>query len=161
MLKRSRSASVQFNTPSSFLLFFFFFFFSFLVNALFCFCASFSCSLFGQHAVSFLFSIPLFSPASPFLFSSMLPFFFSPKPFCFSPKPFCSAHTTVSASFCFVLAFFLFVGSVFQRTFFSVSAFYFFSFSTCLFVQFSATLFFCACLLLNFLPTSKAKKYSL
>ena len=64
MLKRSRSASVQFSTPSSFLLLFFFF--SFLVNAL-----SASAPLF-----LFSFGAPLFASESlPFLQPSLFLFF--------------------------------------------------------------------------------------
>ena len=108
--------------------------------------------------------------------------FFQPKMFLLQPKTFfSSAHTTVSASFCFVSAFFLFVGSIFSAPFLFVQRLLFFFFFQCL-ILFSldvllfifqpktffnpssaqdtfssAPLFFCACLLLSFLPTSKAK----
>ena len=62
MLKRSRSASIQFSTPSSFLLLFFFF--SFLVSALFCssplFLFSFSALLSASASLTFLCSSFLF-----------------------------------------------------------------------------------------------------
>ena len=89
MLKRSRSASVQFNTPSSFLLLFF------LFQHLFFFLLLFSAPLFFsfQHLLLFLFFLPFFS----FQFTCAL--FFSPKTFfstqnnsLFSPKTFFSAQ---------------------------------------------------------------------
>ena len=81
MLKRSCSASVQFSTPSSFLLLFFFF--SFLVSALFCFSPLFS----FQFRRSLLLQRPSFSPAIFFFSLGVLPFIYQPK-ILFQPKRF-------------------------------------------------------------------------
>ena len=133
----------------------FFLFQPFLVSA-----SPFSASPFFSFLPTFLFFsvhlCPFFQPKT--ILSSAQKHFFQPKTFFqFSPKPFfqfrtfllqpktffSSAHTTVSASFCFVSAFFLFVGSVFSTPF--------------LFVQRLLFFFLFQCLILFFLPTSKAK----
>ena len=82
MLKRSRSASVQFRTPSTFLLLFF------LFQHLF---SLFFLLLFS--AASFSFSVSVFPAAvllQPFLSFLLVccPFFFSPKYLFFSPNVF-------------------------------------------------------------------------
>ena len=147
-----------------------------LVSVSFLFSASvFSAPLCFFSAPPLFFSVhvrPFFQPKT---------FLLQPKTF------FSSAHTTVSASFCFVSAFFLFVGSVFSAPFLFVQHLLFFFLFQCLILfsldmltfifqpkipfqpktffspssaqdTFSlAPLFFCACLLLSFLPTSKAE----
>ena len=138
MLNRSRSASVQFSTPSSFLLLFFlfqclFFFFSF-----FSFC--FQRTPFVSFLPAFLFFsvhvCPFFQPKT--ILSSAQKHFFQLRTFLLQPKTFfSSAHATVSAFF------FLFVGSVFNAPF--------------LFVQRLLFFFLFQRLILFFLPTSKAK----
>ena len=90
MLKRSRSASIQFSTPSSFLLLFFLFqrLFSF-----FCFC--FSAPLFAFFCFCFLHLLFFFFFLSFFSFQFTCALFFSPKTFFlaqkhfFQPKHFC------------------------------------------------------------------------
>ena len=113
MLKRSCSASVQFSTPSSFLLLFFFF--SFLVNALFCFSPLFS----FQFRRSLLLQRPSFSPALFFFSLGVLPFIFQPK-ILFQPKTFFSVQRHSSLLLFSAL---FFSGSalffLFQRLFFS------------------------------------------
>ena len=99
MLKRSRSASVQFRTPSTFLLLFFLFQHLFSLFFLLLFSAasfSFSVSVLAPH---FCFSPPFLF----FWFTCAL--FFSPKTFfstqnnsLFSPKTFFSAQTFFSFS---------------------------------------------------------------
>ena len=127
--------------------------------------------LFLPFSVSALPPFVSFSSCLSFLFSSRVPFFsaqkhsfqpktilsstqkhffqpkrFSAQTFLLQPKTFfSSAHTTVSASFCFVSAVFLFVGSVFSAPF--------------LFVQRLLFFFLFQCLILFFLPTSKAKNF--
>ena len=82
MLKRSHSTSVQFSTPSSFLLLFFFF--SFLVSTLFC-----SSPLFlFSFGAPFCFSVPHFSPALLFLFFRCVALYFSAQNTFFQPKCF-------------------------------------------------------------------------
>ena len=155
----------------------FFFSPSFLiVSASFLFSASvFSAPLCFFSAPPLFFSVhvcPFFQPKT---------FLLQPKTF------FRSAHTTVSASFCFVSACFLFVDFVFSAPFLFVQhLLFFFLFQRLILFSldvlpfifqpkipfqpktffrpssaqdtFSSTpLFFCACLLLSFLPTSKAK----
>ena len=90
MPKRSCSASVQFSTPSSFLLLFFFF--SFLVSALFCFSPLFlfSVSALPSALASLLFSSPLF------LFFRCVALYFSAQN-TFSAQTFFSPKTLFSA----------------------------------------------------------------
>ena len=90
MLKRSRSTSVQFSTPSSF--------FYFLVSALFCFSPLFLFSFGAPFSASASLTFSFLLVCCPLLFSPKYFFspnvfqpkntFFSPKRFCFSPKRF-------------------------------------------------------------------------
>ena len=114
MLKRSRSVSVQFSTPSSFLLLFFLFqrLFSF-----FCFCFQRPSFLFFL----LLFSAPLFVSSMRLLFFLFLPAFlfflvhvcpfFQPKNILFSPNvfKFFSPNVFASVQPLFLLVFFCFI----------------------------------------------------
>ena len=137
MLKRSRSASVQFSTPSSFLLLFFlfqrlfsFFCFCFQRPSLFLFSASFC---FFSSCLSFLFSshMPLFSAQKhsfqpKTIFSSAQKHFFSPNVFqpksfsVFQPKRFCFNSATLLFFFfsCFILFWFSHLFSLSMPPFF-------------------------------------------
>ena len=128
MLKRSCSASVQFSTPSSFLLIFFFF--SFLVNALFCFSPLFS----FQFRRSLLLQRPSFSPALFFFSLGVLPFSFQPK-ILFQPKnTFFSPKRFFQFSATLLFFFFLLYSFLVQPSFFRFQRLLFF-FSLTPFIQ--------------------------
>ena len=124
MLKRSCSASVQFSTPSSFLLLFFFF--SFLVSALFCFSPLF----YFQFRRSLLLQRPSFSPALVFFSLGVLPFIFQPK-ILFQPKRFLAQKHFFQPKMFFQFSatllffFFLLYSFLVQPSFFSFSASFF------------------------------------
>ena len=104
MLKRSRSASVQFSTPSSF--------FYFLVRAIFCFSPLFLFSFGAPFSASASLTFSFLLVYCPLLFSPKYffsPNVFQPKTFLLQPKTFFSSAQNVFFQFSATLLFLFFL----------------------------------------------------